>query len=372
MKPKPLSDASSPTLKLLPRKKTKVCLIAWFLNDERKWIADSINSDDFEVHYVGSPWLVDIRQKRTPFLGWLSFLLLAVKARIACYKNRPDVVVTAFPQVAIMVAVVNALTMYRPNHIAWYFNCGHAYTGLRRLVSQIFFKRIDRFIVYTQKERENYAQIFNLPEERFFFTYLTGEGLGQEQFDSMEISTPKDRFIISGGSSSRDFKTLINATEGLGLHVLLVTHAHAIADMEIPDYVTVIESVPQDMYLALLAQAYISVIPVDNPVTASGQMTLIQSYQLETPTIATRCIGTEDYIADRQTGIFVEPHDVKGMRNAIQELVYNEALYNSIRTTAKAFGDTHFTDASLGSVFVDVWSDMKRNRSKRAEWKPKN
>jgi glycosyltransferase involved in cell wall biosynthesis len=342
--------------------KIKVCLVAWFLGPHRCWIGEYLDDSRYECTYVNSPFRVDIRNRRTGLLGWLLYFFLAVRARWALARNRYDVVVTAFPQVAVCVALLNRLTGARVRHIAWYFNCGHRYKGLRLWISRLVFQHVDRFVVYTRQECENYSSWFSIPKERFCFTYLTGVELDAGGYSGagkrFGIRSP---YLISAGSSSRDFKTLFDATKDLKLPLVVVTHPYALEELEIPGHVRVIKSVSQTDYLSLVEDALLSIIPVNNKETASGQMTLIQSFALATPTVATRCIGTEDYIIDRQTGIFIEPGDVPGMQKAIQEMLSDSSLYHSIQHTARAFAVSNFFDSSLGNVFEGVYKELCRD-----------
>jgi len=242
----------------------------------------------------------------------------------------------------------------------WYFNCGHAYRGPRRFLSRIFFREVRRFVVYTKKERKVYTEIFGLPEERFRFTFLTGADLDRERlYGARESYGLEERYIASLGSSSRDYAALFRAVEGLDIQTVVVTHPYAIRGLTIPDRVRVIESIPQEDYLRIIAEAELVVIPVSNRNTASGQMTLIQAMTLGVPVVATRCIGTEDYILDGKTGRFVSMGDAEGMRQAILEVLDDAGAGASMSKRALAFAREHFLDSAGSRVLEKIYEEME-------------
>lgn len=337
--------------------KRRILFVAWFLNPKRLWLGEHLDPERYECGYVGVAQRVDITTKTTSAKQWLKHLLLALKARWHLLWHRYDLIVSATPQVAFVFGWVNLLTFERTPHVVWYFNCGHEYQGARRYLSRIAYAPIKRFVVYTRHERDVYAKVFALPKERFHFTYLTGAPLDRKKFEGTgaKVGLPA-RYIASLGSSSRDYGSLFKATEGLNVPIVVVTHRYALEGIEIPPWVTVIESVPQDDYLGILAGADVCVIPVSNIHTASGQMTLIQAMLLEVPLVATRCIGTEDYLVHGETGYFVEMGDVAGLRDIIVSLWEHAEIREASAARALAFAREHFLDAS-GSHVLDALYD---------------
>ena len=48
---------------------------------------------------------------------------------------------------------------------------------------------------------------------------------------------------------------------------------------------------------------------------------ILEGYAFGKPVVATRVVGTVDYIYHGETGLFCEPYDPLGMREAIQKLI---------------------------------------------------
>ncbi|MDB6016448.1 MAG: hypothetical protein JWR19_937 [Pedosphaera sp.] len=340
-------------------RKRRVCLVAWFLKDSRRWLGEHLDPDSFECSYISSSMKVDIRNQRTSPKVWLGFFLLALKARWHLLWHKHDVIVSAFPQLGMMLGLINLLTFERTPHIIWYFNCGHQYKGLRLRVSQWIFRHIERFIVYSNAEKRNYAKWFNLPEERFRFTYLTGPELSRKKYHGAKARYGlPDRYIASLGSSGRDFKTLFAAAASLGVATVVVSHRYALAGLTVPPSVTVLESVPQEDFLAVIAEADLVVLALDNVETASGQMTLIQAMGLGVPVVATRCIGTEDYIRDGVNGYLVPMGDVARLHDTMKRLVDQPGLRARAAESALTFARQNFYDAAGARVLENICSEI--------------
>ena len=341
--------------------KRRILFSAWFLSSERLWIGEYLDPERYVCEYVGlaEPMLID--SERTRPKKWYKFFVLAVKTRWHLMFNRYDLIVSAFPAGGFMLALLNRLTFERTPHVVWYFNCGHIYQGLRRRVSRFAFRHVNRFIVYTRQERTAYAKVFAQPLERFRFTYLTGTPLDRRDFrDGQGRWDLADRYIAALGSSGRDFKTLFEAVKNLDIQTVVVTHRHAVKGLPIPRQVKIIESIRQDDYLRILAGAEICVISVDNPATASGQMTLIQAMSLRVPVVATRCIGTEDYLVDGETGRFVQIGDPSDLRAVLMEHLSDSSDLKRLARNALEFARKHFVDDAGARELDDLYTELAK------------
>ena len=100
-------------------------------------------------------------------------------------------------------------------------------------------------------------------------------------------------------------------------------------------------------------------MPIDNDNTASGQVTVIETMCQYRPVIATRSIGTEDYIQDGITGLFVEPGSAEGMIEAIRRTWDDDALRERLAENAGEYAADHFSDAAAGHAFTRVLDEVE-------------
>jgi hypothetical protein len=340
-------------------RKTRVLFVAWFLNPARHWLGEFLPDEQFECSYVGGDEPVDVTEKRTGARKWLLYFRLALEARRHLAEHPQDLIVTAFPQVGFAVSVINALTGVGTPHVVWYFNCGHEYRGLRRLLSRIAFRTVSRCVVYTRHERAAYARVFALRPERFHFTYLSGAELdGAEYRGARARFGLAPRYIAALGSSGRDYATFFAATRALPIQSVVVTHPYSLEGVDVPPNAKVLTSIPQSEYLRIIREAELVVIPVNNVETASGQMTLIQAMSLGVPVVATRCIGTEDYIVDGVNGQFVRMGDVEELRRVLLSLLEDPARREAMAERALRFAADHFTDRAAARVLAGIAADV--------------
>ena len=338
-----------------PSPKVRVLLVAWFLRPDRRWLGEFLPPERFECSYVGLEERVESTHPRTPGKKWWQLFRLALKARWHLARHPQDVLVTAFPQGGFTVGLVNLLSFARTPHVVWYFNCGHEYQGPRRWLSRVAYRYVHRFIVYTRHERSVYARVFALPESRFHFTYLTGVELKAEDFrGARERFGLAPRYLAALGSSGRDYGTLFQAVEGLPVQLVVVAHPHGLPDGPIPPNVKVLTSLSQQDYLRIIAEAELVAIPIHNQETASGQMTLMQAMSLGVPVVATRCIGTEDYIRHGENGWFVRLGDAEHWRKTLQSLLDDPETRRRAASEALRFAREHFTDRAGAQVLAEL------------------
>jgi len=170
----------------------------------------------------------------------------------------------------------------------------------------------------------NYGKIFLAAQQKFKFIpyglYISGEG----NFKNENPSTgdhDSEAYIFSAGRSGRDYETLIAAVRGLDLRVRIVCdRASALAGIELPSNVVVLDHCYGAEYVRELAGASMVVIPllVDN--ISSGQMVLIQAMAYRKPIVITRTVTIQEYVVDLEECLLVPRSDVAALRSAIESL----------------------------------------------------
>ena len=103
------------------------------------------------------------------------------------------------------------------------------------------------------------------------------------------------------GSANRDYVTLVNATLGTGIKTVIIVKKSMIDQMpEHPDLVK-LSNLTAEECRNILGGAELNIVPISSANTAAGQVTFTTSMSMGIPTIATRCVGTVDYIQDWRT-----------------------------------------------------------------------
>jgi glycosyltransferase involved in cell wall biosynthesis len=263
-------------------------------------------------------------------------------------------IITNFPQIAATIGLRKRLAREDVPVVAWTFNLGRPYGGVKGILARAAFSRVDRFVVHSRRERRTYSDWLGVPEERFRFVAL------QRPMIAVTHREETDRpFLLSMGSANRDYRTFFRAVEALNIRTIVVAARHAVEGLRVPSCVELRSGLTLAQCHALAQQARVNVVPIDNDSTASGQVTVIEAMCQRRPVIATRSIGTEDYIQEGVTGLFVEPGSSEGMAEAIRKLWDDAALREELAKNAGEYAADHFSDEVAGRAFTQILDEVE-------------
>jgi glycosyltransferase involved in cell wall biosynthesis len=315
---------------------------AFFTGTEPVWLDDFIEDDGYAFTKVlpddAQPDWHHVRAKRTSAGGWAAHLRQARRT----FRQRPDGIVTCFPQLAMCAALLKCLGRHRPPIVAYNFNLGGLYGGLRGRAARFLARYIDVFVVHSPSEVESYAAYLNVPPERVQFIPLQRGEIEQQRREDTG-----DPFILSMGSAHRDYATLIEAVDALKIRTVIVARPDMIEALPSSPHVEVRSGLTQDECLDLLAKARLSVTPISNLETASGQVTFVNAMRLGVPVIATRCPGTDGYIEHDRTGLLVAPFDTDDLRGAIARLWQDDDQRRALAEAGRVAAEQQFSDQAV-------------------------
>ena len=314
-------------------------LVVPFLRTKQQvWIHSCIESPHHSFDVITADYNHDRSRAGTSAREWLDFLAQALRAwyQAALSRQKPVGFITAFPQTTACVGLIKRLVFSRAPIIAWCFNLGQRFEGLRGRMAAFAFSGVDLFVVYSRREIDIYGEMFAIPRERFVFIPFTEE-LVEPQFTE-DLDHP---FILSMGSANRDYRTLLAAVAELGLPTTIIAGAHATAGLEIPPNVTIKSGLSLAECLELCQRARLNVVPLDTDEVASGQVTVRHVMGFGKPVIATQSIGTEDYIDSGSNGILVPPRDPAALAHAITQLWDDPARRATMGQAARNWIDEH-------------------------------
>jgi hypothetical protein len=275
------------------------------------------------------------------------------------WKARRGGIITVFPQLAAAVGFRQRACNEQVPVVAWCFNIGALAGGLKRRLARWSLSRIDRFVVHSRGECRQYSDWLQLPANRFRFVHL------QRPLIPITCEEDKERpFVLAMGSAHRDYATLFQAIGPLGLRTVVVAAKHALKDITVPDCVEIRSNLSRDDCYRLAQQARINVIPISNDTTASGQVTVIEAMCLARPIIATRCMGTEDYVEHGRTGLLVRMKTVDELRDAILRLWDDGGLRERLGADARRFAAVQFSDEAAGLSLQQILDELEVDSEK--------
>jgi glycosyltransferase involved in cell wall biosynthesis len=245
--------------------------------------------------------------------------------------------------------------------VAWAFNVGRAYGGIQQRLASRAMRRFSRIVVSSRREIEIYSDWLDLPFDRFVFSPFQRPAIPR-----VAIPDRTNPFVISIGSARRDYRTFCAAMAKLGYPGLIVAAPHALDGIHIPANVRVIPGgLDFDRCREFAQRALVNAIPLCDDQTPCGTVTVVEAMRMGCSIVATRCVGTEDYIVHGQSGFLVEPHDVNGMAGYIRQLWESEEDRMAVSACAARYAEENYSDEAAGrrlsGILTQVeqeWSDV--------------
>lgn len=243
------------------------------------------------------------------------------------------------------------------------------------MIGQHMMARRPEFFLRRLRMYGAYSQILALAEDQARFIHAE-YGVPQERLTTIHWYTdhrfyrplaevPVRRQVCSAGMTSRDYRTLIEATRGLDVDVRIEAHSAWFNNgvnftpemlhkrFEVCSYGTSVA------LRQLYAESTIVALPLQDIPFIAGYSTLLEGMAMGKPVVATRIKLIGDFIKDGWNGFLVRPGDPEHMRERIQFLLDNpdEARRigaNARRTIEERFTLDHFRTSVVGQVKAAV------------------
>ena len=319
-------------------------IIAPFFGDHTSvWIDDFDHSGRHEYAKLPTTSADDpenwhIRKRRsTPFAVWTQHWQ---QSRRALQANCGGLI-TVFPQLAMTTAIQRTLSLTRSQMplLAWCFNVGQRPQWPIKFIAAIFLRNVDHFVVHSRGEIDTLHDWFGIPRHKITFVHL--------QRAPIAITSTEDTFqpfVLAMGSANRDYATLVEAMRGLTIRLVLVASPRSLVGLQIPPNVEVLNGLTAAQCRELAQRATVNVVPLADVETASGQVTIVEALRMGRPLIATRGVGTVDYIVDGENGILVEARNVLDLKLAITRLWNDGALRDALSRNALTYAEANLSD----------------------------
>lgn len=271
--------------------------------------------------------------------------LLAGSQAAQMLGHGPAVLVTHGPRPALYGALLAGRRLPDLRHLAFSFNYTDLPTGLTRRLMTRALQSVERFVVFSQMEREIYSSYFDLPANRFDMLHW---GVRAPEVDLNAAAAVDGDYICALGSQGRDYKTLLLAMRRLPrLHLVIVAAAGnlaKLANLPIPANVTVKTDIPLAQAMNILAHCRFMVLPLIGSKVPCGHVTIVSAMHLGKAVIATESSGLDDYITPQTTGLTCPAHDAAGLAIAMQTLHDDPALAQRLGLAGQKFARKHCTE----------------------------
>ncbi len=242
-----------------------------------------------------------------------------VALRLLWANQAYDIVVTGDFLVGRVYALLQTLFWWRRKpHLFLDFMLddtrSNIFWKIKRMYQKRIFNCIDRIVVFSPKEVKTYANNLNIPEEKFvFLPYHTNNS--KPHF----IGNNSD-YILSAGSSGRDYQSLLEAVRGTDLKLKIITRSENINGCNPLSNVELFYNIPYFDYLHLISNSRFVVLPLKSRIRSLGMVVMLEAMSLGKAVLMTRAVSNVEYIREDRNGFFVDFFDPDKMREKIMEL----------------------------------------------------
>ena len=244
-------------------------------------------------------------------------------------------------------------------HLVFSFNFTNLPQGRRREQMAEAMRPVDRFTVYSQLEKDLYADYFGIPPEKIDFLHFAVAPPRIEDAPALPVARP---YVCAIGSQGRDYALLFEAARALpSVRFCVIAYQSSIAGLNIPPNVTVLQGVTFNFAAQVAANAEFMVLPLISGTIPCGHVTAVTAMQVSCPLIATDSSGLHDYLRDGDTALLVEPRRVDAMVEAIRQGLDDPGQLLANAERAKAFTlqncNEHVTIDYFGRVMGEFEAD---------------
>lgn len=316
-----------------------------------RWLDDFVIDSGHtftKIPRIPEPALRNWHQRRSSVTPWREWIELWQQGG-AAWRLSGGGCITVFPQLAVTAGMHKRLSPKKKPLVAWCFNLGALYGGVKQLLAQQALKQVDKIVVHSSGECEFVANWLRVPVDRVEFVHLQRAPIPITEQENIE-----DPFILSLGSAQRDYRVFFDAVAKLGHRTIVVAAPRAVADLKVPANVELRSGLSAMECNHLAQQARMVVVPLDDGRTAAGQVTVVEALRMGRPLIATRGVGTVDYIIEGQNGFLVPPGDVEALTAEIEHLWRDARARLIVSTGALVYAESRLSDEAAASQLVRI------------------
>lgn len=232
---------------------------------------------------------------------------------------------------------------------------GFGASRLERALYRQVYRRFDVVFVHYDVNREAFARAF--PGVNVVEIVHGNEEIFRELAKPTSLGIEGPVVLFFGTIAAyKGIDVLLEAFQRVD-NATLVIAGYPLGDVPSPrDRVRVIPRyIPSEEVAAWMQLADVIVFPYRD-VFQSGALHVAQTFGV--PIVATRVGAMAEVIRDRQTGLLVEPNDPIALTNAINELLANRALAQSLGEAARHDAETRFAWQGVARTILKTYEAL--------------
>jgi glycosyltransferase involved in cell wall biosynthesis len=225
----------------------------------------------------------------------------------------------------------------------------------RRRLMRAVLRSCAGVVCLASAQREQLLTQYGLEPERVH-TVLLGV---DERFYRPQ-APPDDGYVLAVGRDvGRDYATLAKALEKLDARAIIVASRRNLDGVALPPNVELRMDVSYPELRSLYAGAACVAIPTQPDgyrygADCSGQTVLLDAMAMGRPVVASERATLSDYLSEPETGLVVPPKDPASLRSALERLLRNRPLAESMGTRARRRVEDELTTKHLAARLAPI------------------
>ena len=344
-----------------------LCLLDNVVKPGDRWLWNYLPSNNDELDFVVASGAVDRFKKWGKLITYYpAFMRAGLRALIKTRKTPYDLVVAWGGQNGFPYALLRSIVgQTSPPLIILSFNLqgilSH-FIGLARFGM----RTVSKVVVFTPMEVEQYQRTLSLAPGTITYRahgwFDPMRGYVPRENHKSENMVQVERFIFTSGRSYRDYETLARAVEGSEVCVKVSSRPFNLAGINLPKNMESMGWLDYRVHEDYLYESSFYVVPLQSITFAGGDSSLLAAMSFGKAVVATRAPSTETYLEHGQTGLLVEPGDIKGMQQAILHLWRNPDEAKRMGKAARQRFEENHTMDKLAQRVYEVALEVYRDR----------
>jgi len=247
-------------------------------------------------------------------------------------------------------------------HLAFSFNFTHLPRKLRYAVMRRAFGSVDRFVVFSEFERELYSRYFGIPAVKIDMIPwgVREPGALVTGGETNSSAAHKDEAICAVGSQARDYATLLAAMCRLPhIRLVIVATAANMRGLVVPPNVTVRLDIPRTQAEAIIGSSRFMALPLLHSEVPCGHVTIVTAMYCSRAIVATDSAGIRDYVIPEHNGLVVPPGDPTALAAAIDRLWNDPQTAFRYGENGRAFAMANCTEARTAEYVRAVLTRLR-------------
>ena len=336
-----------------------LCLIDNEVKPGDRWLWKYLPSNNDELDFLIASGAPDRFQKWGKLFNYYpTYWLAGVRALRKTRHTFYDLVIAWEGKNGFPYAFLRSLLGQRsPPLIILAFNIRGVISHFLSLV-RFGLRSASRVVVFTPTEVRQYQRILSLAPGKISYC-AHGWYDAMRWYDPVKVKKSDalaraGKFILASGRSYRDYLTLAGAIEGTEVRLKVSGRAFNLAGVDLPKNMETTGWLTNRELQDYLYETHFYVVPLQPITHAGGDSSLLQAMSFGKAVVATRAPSTETYIQHGETGLLVEPHDVRGMRHAILHLWNNPEEAKRMGQAARLRFEENHTINHLAQRVYDI------------------